>query len=739
MAVRSSPRILWLALALITLPLVALVAIEADQVFWRRPALRQGHEQVIHTLEVIATAQSLDRAVQSAERGQRGFLLTENPIYLDAYRTGAQQAPGILARLQQLTADNPQQQHRMPDLERQIDFKLGELKSSIIAYDNGGIVPARKIVMNNTGLGAMKEITASIDAVIAAENNLLRQRQEILEDERLDSEHALKVGTALAFIIMLLGIVLVPLAFYGYRRLEHERHLNDQRFLHFVDGVADYSIYLLDKHGNIMTWNAGAERIKGYTFREIVGEHFSRLYTEEDQKAGKPARALETAAREGRFEGQGWHVRKDGSRFLAGTVIRPLRDEDGQISGFAKITRDVTEQMKQRQILQQTRAALAQSQKMEALGQLSSGIAHDFNNLIHVIKNCVDILQRRMPEIDAETVKMFEMIRRNADRAASLTQRLLAFSRTQPLEPKPVNPNRLVVGVSELLRRTVGESVALETVLGGGVWWCMADANQLESAILNLAVNARDAMPNGGKLTIETTNTFLDEAYAAAHFEVKSGQYVMVAISDTGSGMPPEVAAKAFEPFFTTKEVGQGTGLGLSQVYGFIKQSNGHVKIYSEVGAGTTVKLYLPRCGEVPNDADQPQGPRHAVAATANETILLVEDEEDIRKFTAEVLSELGYRVLVAVDANSAMQVLEREPGIELLFTDVGLPNGVNGRQLADEACRRWPALKVLFTTAYTRNAIVHHGRLDSGVEVIVKPFTQAELATKVRKVLDAV
>jgi CheY-like chemotaxis protein len=353
-----------------------------------------------------------------------------------------------------------------------------------------------------------------------------------------------------------------------------------------------------------------------------------------------------------------------------------------------------------------------------------------------VIINCVEMLQRRLESADVEVRQFLDMVRRSASRAAGLTQRMLAFSRQQPLQPKPINPNRLVSGMVDLLQRALGEGIDLETVLGSRTWSVNVDANQLESAILNLAVNARDAMPNGGKLTIETTNAFLDEAYAMAHTEVKPGQYAMIAVSDTGIGMTQDVRAKAFDPFFTTKESGRGTGLGLSQVYGFIKQSGGHVKLYSEPGEGTTVKLYLPRFAGA--DFDET---RHDVALAqptrGSEAILVVEDEEDVRRFTTEVLGELGYRVLDAMDGPAALRVLEREPEVRLLFTDVGLPNGMNGRQLANEVAKRWPAVKVLFTTGYARNAIVHHGRLDPDVDLIVKPFTQSALAAKVRDVLD--
>jgi CheY-like chemotaxis protein len=323
------------------------------------------------------------------------------------------------------------------------------------------------------------------------------------------------------------------------------------------------------------------------------------------------------------------------------------------------------------------------------------------------------------------------MLKRNADRAASLTQRLLAFSRNQILDPRPVNPNALVADVTSLLEQVLGEGVAIETVLGAGVWWISVDSSQLETALLNLAVNARDAMAGSGKLTVETSNAFLDEAYAAAHAEVKPGQYVLIAVSDTGSGMTPEVVAKAFEPFFTTKEVGRGTGLGLSQVYGFVKQSGGHAAIYSEPGLGTSVKLYLPRLITPPDVRSEPRA-KSLPRGAGHGTILVVEDDEDVARFTADVLAQMGYRVLSAGDAASALHLLDTEAVVDLLFTDIGLPGGVNGRQLADQALQRRPGLRVLFTTGYTRNAVVHHGRVDPGVDLIVKPFTQRALADAV-------
>ncbi|MDQ7975197.1 MAG: ATP-binding protein, partial [Rhodocyclaceae bacterium] len=365
------------------------------------------------------------------------------------------------------------------------------------------------------------------------------------------------------------------------------------------------------------------------------------------------------------------------------------------------------------------------------------GIAHDFNNMLAVVIGSLDLLARRFADSEPRAARYIESARDGARRAAQLTQRLLAFSRQQPLKPEAVDANRLVAGMSDLLRHSLGASVRLETVQAGGLWRSHADPNQLENVILNLAVNARDAMPDGGRLTIETANCHLDENYVAAHIGLAPGQYVMIAVTDTGAGMTPEVLAKAFDPFFTTKEVGRGTGLGLSQVYGFVKQSGGHVKIYSERGQGTTVKVYLPR---LTGHADTP-APAQAAGSLplgdAQELVLVVEDEAAVRQFSVEALTELGYRVLEADGAAAALELIDAHPEITLLFTDVVMPE-VNGRKLADEARRRRPGLKVLFTTGYTRNAVVHNGVLDAGVQLIGKPFTVEALAARVREVLDS-
>ncbi len=389
------------------------------------------------------------------------------------------------------------------------------------------------------------------------------------------------------------------------------------------------------------------------------------------------------------------------------------------------------------QELMRVEQALRQAQKMEAIGQLTGGIAHDFNNMLAVVMGSLDLLSRRISEEDARARRYADAAMEGAKRAASLTQRLLAFSRQQPLQPESIDPNRLVAGMSDLLRHSIGADIRLETVLTAGPWRIHVDPNQLESVILNLAVNARDAMPGGGRLTIETQNTHLDARYVAAEMGVPAGQYVMIAITDTGSGMSADVIAKAFDPFFTTKEIGKGTGLGLSQVYGFVKQSGGHVKIYSEAGQGTTVKIYLPRDLEGEAAATAADETAGILSGEKREIILVVDDEPAVRQFSVDALIELGYSVLEAESAAVALKLIESHPEIALLFTDIVMPD-TNGRQLADAAQVIRPGLKVLYTTGYTRNAVVHNGVVDAGVELIGKPFTIDELAARVRACLDA-
>ncbi|KAA2234821.1 PAS domain-containing protein [Salinarimonas soli] len=475
--------------------------------------------------------------------------------------------------------------------------------------------------------------------------------------------------------------------------------------------------------------NPAWEEALGFRPAELVGTRFDVLAHPDD-----------VAATRGAFE-----------RLVAGESVRDVdirvRAKSGEYrwyswtcipqgSLFHAAGRDITER-------RQLEAQLRQSQKMEVVGQLTGGVAHDFNNLLTVVTGHLDMARRRLETgpADPRLMRNIGHALEGAQRAATLTHRLLAFSRQSPLQPQAVDLNRVVGGMSDLIRRTLGENIAIETVTAGGLWQAEADLSGVENAILNLCVNARDAMPDGGKLTIETANTHLDGTYAAvARGDVKPGQYAMIAVCDTGGGMPPDIRDRVFEPFFTTKPVGKGTGLGLSQVYGFMRQSGGHAAIYSEIGEGTTVKLYFPRLrGAGAPGADEAGPAEPAMEEGFGETILVVEDEPMVRDFTVAALEDAGYRVLAAGDGPSGLALLDAHPEIALLFTDVVLAGPLNGRRVADEALRRRPDLKVLFTTGYTRNAIVHHGRLDEGVELISKPFTAVSLAEKVARVLERV
>ena len=414
-----------------------------------------------------------------------------------------------------------------------------------------------------------------------------------------------------------------------------------------------------------------------------------------------------------------------------------LRARDGSVIGALQFAHDVTERLRDQARLAEAEESLRQSQKMEAVGQLTGGIAHDFNNLLTGIIGSLDMMQRRSAQgrpVDVEGYATAAMTA--ANRAAALIHRLLAFSRRQSLDPKPVNANRLVTGMEDLLRRSIGEAVQLEIVTAGGLWLTRCDPNQLENALLNLAINARDAMPAGGKLTIETANAHLDSAYAARSREITPGQYVCICVTDTGTGMSPEIMAKAFDPFFTTKPIGQGTGLGLSMIYGFARQSEGYVKIYSEVGKGTTMKLYLPRFYGEGESAAASNGEVHDGHRAGNgEVVLVIEDELVVRNLVIDVLTELDYRALEAIDGPSGLRILQSDARIDLLITDVGLP-GLNGRQLADAARTSRPDLKVLFITGYAHNAAVGNGLLKPGMQMITKPFAIETLASRIRQMI---
>ena len=516
------------------------------------------------------------------------------------------------------------------------------------------------------------------------------------------------------------------------RQDETELADSEQKFRMLVQGVTDYAIYMIDPRGYITNWNLGGERIKGYRAEEVIGGHFSQFYMPEDRAAGIPARALEIAAREGRYEGEGWRIRKDGTRFWAGVVIDRILDADGKLVGFAKITRDMTEKRRAEEALEQARAALAQAQKMEAVGQLTGGVAHDFNNLLTVITNSLDLLEARLRP-NPQTKRIIDSAQRAAERGARLTGQLLAFARRQPLRPEIHNINALIEGFEAVLRRACPEPIEIEMALASRPLAANIDSAQFETALLNLIVNARDAMPKGGSVRISTGRKKLGAAEAKALSELPPGDYVTVAVADTGEGMAAEVVSRAFEPFFTTKEVGKGSGLGLSQVYGFVTQSGGHVAIDSKPGAGTTVMLYLPAAPAAA--AGRRATDPHRATTPPVGRILVVEDDPEVLDVTVEMLRTLGWEVLTAPDGPSGLSVLRRDADIDVLFSGIVMPRGINGVELAREARRLRPELRVLLASGYPASALPasNAGTEDGEFPFLSKPYRASELARKLR------
>jgi PAS domain S-box-containing protein len=485
----------------------------------------------------------------------------------------------------------------------------------------------------------------------------------------------------------------------------------------------------LNSKGYFETSNPAWQTVLGWSEAEVAGMSIFELLHPDDVERTRGGFNLTQQGQPAiRFPNR--YRRKDGSYRWISWVGVP---EDGMVycSG-----RDVTDEKVAEEELAKAQEALRQSQKMEAIGQLTGGIAHDFNNLLHGISGSLELLENRIAQGRLTGVERYIVAARgSARRAAALTQRLLAFSRRQTLDPRPTDINRLVSGMEELIRRTVGPSIEVEVVGAGGLWTTRVDPSQLESALLNLCINARDAMPDGGRITIETANKWLDER-AARERELPPGQYISLCVTDTGTGMTPDVIAQAFDPFFTTKPIGQGTGLGLSMIHGFVRQSGGQVRVYSEVGKGTTMCLYLPRIIGNTDDAETRELP-HAADPGHGETVLVIDDEPTVRMLIVEVLQEAGYQVLEAGDGPAALRILQSDVRIDLLVTDVGLPGGLNGRQVADAARTNRPRLKVLFVTGYAENAAIGNGLLDAGMQVIAKPFEMVALGNRVREMIE--
>jgi PAS domain S-box-containing protein len=505
---------------------------------------------------------------------------------------------------------------------------------------------------------------------------------------------------------------------------------SEQQFRLLVQGVTDYAIYMLDPTGLVSNWNAGAERIKGYTADEIVGRHFSQFYTEEDRAAGMPRTALDTAAREGRFEKEGWRVRKDGSRFWAHVVIDPVRNDDGQVIGFAKVTRDITERRDAQKALELAQQALFQSQKMDSIGQLTGGIAHDFNNLLMAVLGSLELVQKRLVDNDPKTLSLLDNAVMGAQRGAALTRRMLAFARRQDLKTESVDLPGLVRGMTGLIERSIGPSVRIRVRFPDDLPTVLTDANQLEAALINLTVNARDAMPEGGEIVIKAHT---EKFGSANRCGLPPGAYVCLAVTDTGQGMDETTLAHAMEPFFTTKGVGKGTGLGLSMVHGLAEQSGGRLRIDSQPGEGTTVEMWLPVSDGVaavvqPRPLYRTPGPQ-----TPRLTVLAVDDDSLVLMNTCAMLEELGHTVLQAESGSEALHLLEARPDIGLLITDQAMPE-MTGLQLVQAVGRQRPGLPVILATGYAELP----ARADRGLRRLAKPFTQAELAQAVAEAAGA-
>ena len=527
----------------------------------------------------------------------------------------------------------------------------------------------------------------------------------------------------------LLGFAKVTRDLTERQQAEESLWRSEEQFRLLVQGVTDYAIYMLDPDGRVSSWNAGAQRIKGYAPDEIIGEHFSRFYVEADRQAGAPQNALRVAEAEGRFEKEGWRVRKDGSRFWAHVVIDPIRGDDGQIIGFAKITRDITERLRTQQALEQARQALFQSQKLDAIGQLTGGIAHDFNNLLMAVLGSLELLRKRLPP-DPKAAALLENAMKGAQRGASLTQRMLAFARKQELKVEAVDVAGLVRDIQGLLERSIGPSVQLDVRLAPGVAAVSTDANQLEMALLNLVVNARDAMPNGGAVSIEAENETVDETFEVG---LPPGRYVRLSVADQGEGMDETTLARAVEPFYTTKGVGKGTGLGLAMVHGLAEQSGGRLVLHSRPGEGTRVDLWLPRADGVggrPDMADLAAGDQ---TATRPLTVLAVDDDELVLTNIAAMLEDLGHRVIVAPSAAEGLKMLARTP-VDLVITDYAMPQ-MTGLALAEEIQRQRPGTPVVLATGFAELAP------GAGCDLprLAKPYSQAELLQVLNEVRPAV
>ncbi|MGY2439588.1 PAS domain S-box protein [Pseudomonas sp. SDO52101_S400] len=515
----------------------------------------------------------------------------------------------------------------------------------------------------------------------------------------------------------LLGFAKITRDLTDRKMAEETLKQSEQQFRLLVQGVTDYAIYMLSPEGRVTNWNPGAQRIKGYAPDEVIGKHFSMFYTPEDRETGEPQRALETAVREGRFENKSWRLRKDGTRFLAHVVVDAIRGETGTLLGFAKITRDVTEAHQAQQALEQTREALFQAQKMQAIGQLSGGIAHDFNNLLTVILGNLEILRKRVGD-DPKVSRLLENATQGALRGVSLTQRMLAFARRQELKTEPVDIPKLVQGITGLLRSSLGPGIRIETQFPDDLEAVLADTNQLELAVLNLATNARDAMPEGGSVVIGAQPQVVQEQSQSS---LAAGRYVCLSVTDNGEGMDDETRASATDPFFTTKGLGKGTGLGLSMVHGFIEQLGGRFILKSVKGQGTCAELWLPVTAN--GTMTDPPIPRPSTASVPRLSVLVVDDDSLVLTSTSLLLDDLGHRVISATSGAQALKLFDQGEVIDLMITDMAMPQ-MSGAQLAHAVRLLKPDLPIILATGYAERI----EGFAAGLPRLSKPFNQMNL-----------